>query len=60
MARDPKGLYKKAKEGLIPNFTGVSDPYEEPKRPALRLDTSKHTNEECVQMVIDLVQKAMK
>jgi adenylyl-sulfate kinase len=38
-ARDPKGLYAKARCGLIPEFTGVSSPYEEPLNPALVLDT---------------------
>jgi adenylyl-sulfate kinase len=38
--RDVKGLYKKALAGEIPQFTGVSDPYEEPLDPELRLDTS--------------------
>jgi adenylyl-sulfate kinase len=38
-ARDPKGLYAKARSGEIEHFTGVSDPYEEPAAPDLRLDT---------------------
>ncbi|MYN43420.1 adenylyl-sulfate kinase [Duganella sp. FT109W] len=38
-ARDPKGLYQKARAGLIPEFTGVSAPYEAPLAPALALDT---------------------
>jgi adenylylsulfate kinase len=38
-ARDPKGLYAKALSGEIEHFTGVSDPYEEPAAPELRLDT---------------------
>ncbi|MGK5054942.1 adenylyl-sulfate kinase [Janthinobacterium sp. RB2P8] len=38
--RDPKGLYKKARAGLIPSFTGVSAPYETPLAPALTLDTA--------------------
>jgi adenylyl-sulfate kinase len=38
-ARDPKGLYKKALAGEIEHFTGVSDPYEVPENPELRLDT---------------------
>jgi adenylylsulfate kinase len=38
--RDPKGLYKKALAGEIEHFTGVSDPYEEPSDPELRLDTA--------------------
>jgi sulfate adenylyltransferase len=39
-ARDRKGLYAKARKGLIPEFTGVSDPYEAPESPELRIDTS--------------------
>jgi len=39
-ARDRKGLYAKARRGLIPEFTGVSDPYETPQAPELRIDTS--------------------
>jgi adenylylsulfate kinase len=38
-ARDPKGLYEKARTGAIPHFTGVSAPYETPQSPALRIDT---------------------
>ncbi|OEZ46360.1 putative adenylyl-sulfate kinase [Duganella sp. HH105] len=38
-ARDPKGLYKKARAGLIPEFTGITAPYEAPLAPALSLDT---------------------
>ena len=37
-SRDPKGLYKKARAGEIPHFTGISDPYEAPERPEIRLD----------------------
>jgi bifunctional enzyme CysN/CysC len=39
-ARDPKGLYAKARRGLLPNFTGVDSPYEEPAEPELRIDTT--------------------
>lgn len=53
--RDPKGQYKKARAGIIKNYTGVSAPYEEPENPALILDTEKKSLEECVDMVIDLV-----
>jgi adenylylsulfate kinase len=38
--RDPKGLYAKARSGEIQHFTGISDPYEEPQDPELRLDTA--------------------
>lgn len=37
--RDPKGLYKKAREGRIPNFTGISSPYEKPLNPSIIIDT---------------------
>ncbi|HEB57151.1 MAG TPA: adenylyl-sulfate kinase, partial [Gammaproteobacteria bacterium] len=39
-ARDRKGLYAKARKGLIPEFTGISDPYEEPENPELCIDTT--------------------
>lgn len=36
----PKGLYKKARSGLLPNMTGINSPYEAPEQPTLKLDTS--------------------
>lgn len=42
-ARDPKGLYKKARAGLIPNFTGIDDPYEAPERPEMVLNSNSKT-----------------
>ncbi|WP_102692460.1 adenylyl-sulfate kinase [Rummeliibacillus pycnus] len=50
--RDPKGLYKKAKAGKIPNFTGISAPYEAPNNPEIILDTEQYSIEECVQQLI--------
>lgn len=50
--RDVKGLYKKAIAGEIPNFTGISDPYEEPLAPELRLDTSALTVGDGVEALI--------
>jgi adenylyl-sulfate kinase len=44
--RDVKGLYKKALAGEIPNFTGVTDPYEPPANPEVTVDSSKETPEE--------------
>lgn len=41
--RDPKGLYKQARDGKLKLFTGISDPYEPPRRPALTLDTTELT-----------------
>jgi adenylylsulfate kinase len=46
--RDPKGLYAKARNGLIPDFTGISSPYEAPLAPALRLDTANQNVKESV------------
>lgn len=46
--RDPKGLYAKARRGELPHFTGVDDPYEAPRSPELRLDTSVLDEAACV------------
>ncbi len=50
-ARDRKGLYAKARKGIIPEFTGISDPYEIPEKPELDIDTSKMTPLEASQEV---------
>ncbi len=50
--RDVKGMYKKAFAGIIKEFTGVSDPYEEPLNPEITLDTEKCGVPECVGQVI--------
>ena len=50
--RDPKGLYAKAYAGEIERFTGVSDPYEEPARPELRLETEGRTPAESLELVL--------
>ncbi len=50
--RDRKGLYAKARAGLIPEFTGVSDPYEVPERPELAIDTTRYSVDEAVQMIV--------
>lgn len=55
--RDAKGLYKKARAGEIPNFTGVSSPYEEPKEPDIRIDTSNYSIEEATNMVMKEIVK---
>jgi adenylyl-sulfate kinase len=55
-ARDPKGMYKKARTGKIPVFTGVSDPYEEPGDPHLHLKTDKKSVEECTREVIKYLE----
>jgi adenylylsulfate kinase len=50
--RDPKGLYKKARAGQIPEFTGISAPYEAPEKPELLLDTGSQTLEESVKTLL--------
>lgn len=54
--RDIKGLYQKARKGEIPNFTGVSSPYEAPAHPELIVDTSKQSVEECVEQILELLK----
>jgi len=55
--RDPKGRYKKARSGELPNFTGISDPYEVPENPDIHLRTDQYTLDECVDQIIDYLQK---
>lgn len=55
--RDVKGLYAKARQGAIPNFTGISAPYEPPESPELTLDTAGTTPEACVSQVLALLQQ---
>lgn len=54
--RDPKGLYKKARDGKIPHFTGVSDVFEEPKNPDISLNTNELEIEDSVSKVIELLK----
>ncbi len=54
--RDPKGLYKKARAGQIPNFTGISDPYEEPLKPELVLKTHEMTLQQEVDAIIAMLE----
>lgn len=51
-ARDPKGLYKKARAGEIAEFTGISAPYEEPEAAEIVVDTGANDLDACVRMVI--------
>lgn len=50
--RDPKGLYKRARQGLLPQFTGVDAPYEQPRDPDVRLDTSADDLEACLERLL--------
>jgi adenylylsulfate kinase len=56
--RDVKGLYKKARAGEIPEFTGISAPYEEPTNPELVIDTNGQTIDESVAHLISLLEKS--
>ena len=57
-ARDPKGLYVKARRGEIPNFTGIDSPYEAPKAPDLRIDTTRSSAEQAAERVVQLLRSA--
>ena len=53
--RDPKGLYKKARSGEIPNFTGINSPYERPIKPELTIDTSKTSVAQSVKKILGII-----
>lgn len=55
--RDPKGNYKKARAGIIQNYTGISAPYEEPENPDLIIDTEKLSLQNSVQEVMKLLKE---
>jgi adenylylsulfate kinase len=50
--RDPKGLYRKARSGVIRDFTGISSPYEKPEAPDIHLKTASMSIEECAKKVV--------
>ena len=54
-SRDPKGLYKKARAGIIKDFTGISSPFEAPKNPDLEIDTSTTGIKESVDLIFDSI-----
>ncbi len=56
--RDPKSLYKKARAGEIPQFTGITDPYEAPGKPSLEIDASALEPEESVKAIIQLMRES--
>lgn len=58
--RDPKGLYKKARKGLISDFTGVSAPFEVPDDAQLSIDTSGYTVEEATQLIFNSVSSLIR
>ena len=53
--RDPKGLYKKARSGEIPNFTGINSPYEKPIKPELTIDASKTSVAQSVKKILGII-----
>ena len=55
--RDVKGLYAKARAGQLPNFTGISSPFEEPKNPEIRIDTIQTPPEVAADIIIDFLSK---
>ncbi len=55
--RDPKGLYRKAREGKISNFTGIDAPYEPPENPELIVDTQNNGIEMCIEQVIGYIRE---
>jgi adenylylsulfate kinase len=57
--RDPKGLYRKAYAGEISDFTGVSDPYEEPLSPELTIETEQETPAQSAARLVELVERRL-
>jgi bifunctional enzyme CysN/CysC len=53
MRRDPKGLYARAKEGKIKNFTGIDSPYEAPEKPEIVIDTRGASAEESARRIVE-------
>lgn len=56
--RDVKGFYKKANEGIIKNFTGVNDPYEEPEHPEIVVETDRMGVDESVKKIVSYLENA--
>jgi bifunctional enzyme CysN/CysC len=58
-ARDPKGLYRQARAGQLPAFTGIDDPYEPPFDPEVECRTDRETLEECIAKVLAAIDRAL-
>ena len=54
--RDPKDLYKKARLGVIKEFTGITSPYEKPGNPEIVINTKKQTIDQCVDKILDYIK----
>ena len=59
-ARDPKGLYRKARAGELPNFTGIDSAYEAPTQPELTLDTEDQSIEQNVEKLVELIERRIR
>ena len=55
--RDPKGLYRMARAGELPNFTGIDQPYEAPEAPEISIDTSELSAEAACEQIVDYLQQ---
>merc|ERR1712013_278918 len=55
--RDVKGLYKKARAGIIKGFTGIDQPYELPENPEVTINTENRTVDDCVQQIVEILQE---
>ena len=55
--RDPKGLYRRARAGELPNFTGIDLPYEKPQAPELSLDTAALSAEAACEQIVDYLRQ---
>lgn len=56
--RDPKGLYRRARKGEIKNMTGIQAPFKEPQQPDLLVETDRCELHECVEQVVDFLNRA--
>lgn len=59
-ARDVKGLYAKARKGEIPNFTGITSPFEEPENPTIKVNTAENSLEDCLKQLINKILPKLK
>ena len=57
-ARDPKGLYKRARRGDIPNFTGIDSAYESPLEPELRIDSARLSSDEAADVLLEQLMRS--
>lgn len=58
--RDVKGLYAKARRGEIPNFTGITSPFEEPEKPSVKVNTAENELEVCLKQLINKIVPKLK